>query len=116
MYQPKRIKIGWHSWRVFWKHNDLGGAAGMCAPAKHQIAVDVMQDDENSMSSGSVFHTFLHEIMHAIDATYCDCRVFKGAKHGDEHKWMNPFVEGLMQFLLDNWVALDKMRKTLDKG
>ena len=116
MYQPKRIKIGAHNWRIFWKHNDLGASCGVCCPPQHQIAVDTMQDEENDMSDGSVIHTFLHEIMHAIDATYCDCRVFKGAKHGDEIEWTNPFVEGLLQFLLENWVALDKMRKTLDKG
>ena len=115
MHHPKRIKLGGHNWKISWKHNDLGGAAGMCAPSKHWIAVDVMQDEDTTMSNGSIFHTFLHELMHAIDATYCDCRVFKGAKHGDEIEWMNPFVEGLVQLLLDNWTALDKMQKTLDK-
>jgi hypothetical protein len=115
MYHPRQIKLGGHIWKISWKRNDLGGAAGVCAPAKHQIAVDTMQDDETAMSDGSVFHTFLHEVMHAIDVTYCDCRVFKGAKHGDESEWMNSFVEGLLQFLLDNWTALEKMKKSLDK-
>jgi len=115
MHKPKRIKLGGHEWKIRWAHNDLCGAAGMCVPARHQIAVDLMQDEDTYMSDGSVFHTFLHEVMHAIDITYCDCRVFKGAKHGDELECMNPFTEGLVQFLLDNWPALEKMKKTLDK-
>jgi hypothetical protein len=116
MHQPKRIKLGGHNWQVRWARNALGGAAGLCAPSKHQIVIDLMQDEDSCMSDGSVFHTFLHEILHAIDVTYCDCRVFRGAKHGDELEYMNPFTEGLVQFLLDNWTALEKMKKTLDKG
>ena len=115
MHKPTSIKLRGYEWDVTFVENDLGDAVGYCAPSKHQIIIDVMTDRDNRMSDGAILHTFLHEVLHAIDATYCDCRVFQGAKHGDENEFMNPFCEGLVQFLLDNWNSLEKMKKTLDK-
>ena len=119
MWLPKKVKIGAHWWKVVKIKNTLEEEmdfSGSCSPATQTIKI-VEFVDHRPYAPGALFQTFLHEaIGHAVDGVYCDHQVFKGAKHGDESEWIDPFCEGMMQFLVDNWSALEKMKKELDKG
>lgn len=113
---PKRIKLGAHAIKLEMHEGKLGDAAGEWIPWKHTIRLDTLSGAESRCGDMCMLHCLVHEVVHAIDGTYCDYRVFQGPKHGDESDWINPFCEGLLQALMDNWDALEKIKKTLDKG
>ena len=112
---PQFVKVGGHRVVVEVHHGKLGDAAGEWLPWKHILRIDTQQNVDEDVGDEALFHTFLNEILHTIDGTYCDYRVFQGPKHGEESEWMNPFCEGLMQVILDNWEMLEKIKKVLDK-
>lgn len=114
MWFPRSVKIGGRNVKVSLCRGKLGDMNGAWYPSEYTIRIDLMEDHITLLSDEALFTIFIHECMHAIDATYCDYQIFKGPKHGNESDYITPFVEGLIQFLRENWRSLEKMKKLLD--
>jgi hypothetical protein len=99
---PKRLKIGGRDYDVFYPHTFLDSTKplyGLHDPSAQTIKIGQMDEFNVPRHPQSITHTFMHEILHAIDNVYlCDTiRVQDNCE-----TIIDQLSEGLLQVIRDN--------------
>lgn len=100
---PKTVKVGGKRMKIILHWGDLK-EAGYFDDDQFEIHIDMLNENGKQVDDFYALHTYLHELIHAIDSVYCDSEIFV-RKEGDEefdHAMMNQFIHGLIQVLQDN--------------
>ncbi len=68
-------------------------------PTGQKISISDVDQHGNERHSDGVAHSFLHEVLHAIDFLYNNYEI---SNHEDGERWMDQIAEGLLQVVRDN--------------
>ena len=98
---PKKFKLGAHTYKVLFPYvfSDSPEFTGQHDTGLREIKVRGVSAGGGKQAETNVFQVFLHEVIHAIDHTYCMGMI--GSDTNGE-SLIDGISEGLSQFLLDN--------------
>lgn len=97
---PNKLKIGGRIYKVFYPHkfkDSLAPHYGLHDAGGQTIKIAKKDEFGENRNKESIYHTFLHEVIHAIDNVYNGGRLSAWEK-GEET--IDSIAEGIMQILL----------------
>lgn len=99
---PESVKVGGRDYRILYPHTFTDSSCVLYgqhdASGQTIKIVDRNQFGEVRHNQATV-HTFMHELLHAIDNVYCAGHV---QKHEDGEDIIDQLAEGLLQVIRDN--------------
>ena len=105
---PKTIKIGGRLYKVIYPYTFEGATEplyGLHDSAGQTIKLAKKDEFGANRNKESIYHTFLHEVIHAIDNVYNGGRLNAWEK-GEET--VDSIAEGIMQLLLSGDIGKGK--------
>lgn len=112
---PKSVKVGGRDYSILFPHTFTDSSRtlyGQHDPAGQTIKIAEKDEFGCVRHDQSVAHTFLHELLHAIDNVYNGGRV-NGWEKGEET--IDQLADGLMQVFADNDLECVMTKKKKDK-
>lgn len=102
MVIPKRLKVGGRDYRVMYPHTFADSSQILFG--QHDASGQLIKlSGKNSFGEDrhpqAIEQTFLHEVLHAIDAVYCAAHI---GQHNDGEDIIDQLAEGLLQVIRDN--------------
>lgn len=102
MKLPKTLKIGGRKYKVIYPYHfrdTTTTTLGLHDPSGSIIRISDIDEHGNVRSDFSILHTFLHELIHAVDFVYNNnCITLAETGEGA----IDQLAEGLLQVLRDN--------------
>lgn len=105
---PKTLKIGGRLYKVIYPYTFEGTTEhfyGLHDPTGQTIKLTKKDEFGANRSKESIYHTFLHEVIHAIDNVYNGGRLTAWEK-GEEA--IDAISEGIMQLILSGDIGKGK--------
>lgn len=107
---PKKIKVGGHWWVIKYPYlfKERQDVFGLCEDAPKEISITELDSNGNKRADSSIFVTFLHEVLHALDFLN-NQSIFKSDSFEETERRVDNLAEGIYQVLVDNnYLKIDK--------
>jgi len=99
---PSKVKVGGRDYQIFYPHKFTDSAHphyGLHDAGGQTIKISQIDEFGAKRNPQSIIHTFIHEVLHAVDNVYNGGRLTVW-EHGEET--IDQLAEGIMQFVRDN--------------
>lgn len=106
---PEMIRVGGRDYRILYPHlfrDSTTHPAGQHDPAGQTIKLSAINTHGETRHPQAIWHTLLHEILHAIDYVYCGAALLEMEQKGE--MIIDQLAEGLLQVLQDNHLECGK--------
>ena len=100
---PKTLKVGGRTYTIVYPYKfDTSERVqlGFHEPFLQEIKLADINSNGRKFNDQSVMHTFIHEVIHAIDTVYNNNRIQELGDKGEEI--IDQLAEGLLQVVRDN--------------
>lgn len=114
---PKRLKVGGRDYEVLFPYifiDTVTTTYGLHDPSGRMIRISEINQHGEKRHSQSIAHTFMHELLHAIDSTYCCDQILRMEQAGEN--LVDQLAEGLLQVIRDNELDFKEEAMPLKKG